>query len=75
MERADCTADEPYTLLLTPLIGTAPLVLTWYCSAESPDRNTALPVTEMQVNNELLLDDNAKSPMLPPQPTVEPGTR
>ena len=27
----------------------APSVLTWYCSALSPDRKTALPDTEMQV--------------------------
>ena len=68
-----CTADDPYTRFFTPLMATAPLVLTWYCRAESPDRNTALPVTEMQVNSELPLDDSARSPMLPPQPTVEPS--
>jgi hypothetical protein len=60
-------------LLVAALILTAPLVLTWYCSAESPDMKTALPATEMQVNSELPLDESARSPMLPPQPTVEPS--
>jgi hypothetical protein len=54
---------------------TAPLVLTWYCSAWSPDRNTALPATEMQVNSALVFCrwSSTRSPMLPPQPTVEPS--
>ena len=52
---------------------TAPLVLTWYCSALLPDRNTALPVTEMQVNSDFSLADMARSPRWPPQPAVEPS--
>ena len=67
------TAAELYTLFLTLLIGTAPLVLTWYDSALSPAKNTALPVTLMQVKSELALPDSAKSPTLPPQPMVEPS--
>ena len=53
----------------------APLVLSWYCSAVSPDRKTALPVTDMQVNRALAfrLLAIARSPMLPPQPTLEPS--
>ena len=58
---------------LTLLIFTAPPVLTWYCSALSPDRNTALPATDMQVKREVLFCDSTRSPMLPPQPTVEPS--
>ena len=70
---ADLTALEPYTLFLTLLMATAPLVLTWYDSAESPDRNTALPVTLMQVKVDVVLELSARSPMLPPQPIVEPS--
>lgn len=60
------------------LILMALLVLTWYCRAVSPDKHTALPATDMQVNTE---DGGAdafrllttRSPTLPPQPTVEPS--
>ena len=74
---ADLTVAEPYRLELlaglTLWMRTAPPVLTWYCSALSPDKNTALPVTEIQVNNEGVFLPSTRSPMLPPQPTVEPS--
>ncbi len=60
-------------MFFTPLMGTAPLGLIWYCSAWSPERNTALPLAEMQVKSEVALDDSARSPRFPPQPTVEPS--
>ena len=60
-------------MFFTALIATAPLVLTWYESALSPDRKTALPVTLIQVNSELPLLVSARSPRLPPQPMVEPS--
>ena len=71
---AALTELEPYTLppVTLPIL-TAPPVLTWYCRAVSPDRNTALPETDMQVNSELLFCVSTRSPMLPPQPTVEPS--
>ena len=56
----------------------APLVLTWYCKATSPERNTALPETEMPVNIDLefkLMGDTTKSSVLPPQPILEPSGR
>src|SRR5262249_30523438 len=71
---ADLTVAEPYTVLFfTLLMPTAPLVLTWYCSAVSPERKTALPDTDTQVKSELPFCDSARSPILPPQPTVEPS--
>ena len=70
---ADFTVLEPKGLLARLLICTAPPVLTWYCSAVSPDRKTALPATEMQVNSELVFWFSEMSPISPPQPTVEPA--
>ena len=64
---------EPYNPLFTPLMGTAPLLLTWYCTAVCPARNTELPVTEIQLNTELVLLDKARSPILPPHPETEPS--
>src|SRR4051812_46494203 len=64
---------ELYTFDFTPFTATAPPVLIWYCKAVSPDKKTALPVTEMQVKSELVLLDSARSPRLPPQPIVEPS--
>ena len=51
----------------------APLVLHWYCKADSPDSNTLLPDKEMLVNSELELFVKAMSPKRPPQPMVEPS--
>src|SRR5690606_27998924 len=58
---------------LATLTATGPAVLHWYCKASRPARNTVLPVTEMQVNSALPLPASARSPMLPPQPRVEPS--
>ncbi|HQW67952.1 MAG TPA: aminotransferase class IV, partial [Gemmatimonadales bacterium] len=53
--------------------GTAPLAVTWYGMAVSPERNTALPVTLMQVNAVVLLPEANRSPMRPPQPLTAPS--
>ena len=46
---------------------------TWYCTAECPDWNTALPATLTQVNVALPLPAANRSPMRPPQPEVTPS--
>ena len=58
------TSAELYTLPLRLLILTAPPEPTWYDKAWSPERNTVLPATEMQLSTRLTpLDDRARSPI------------
>ena len=54
-------------------MATAPLVPSWYCTACCPLRNTALPVTEMQLNTLPPLPCSIRSPMRPPHPLRAPS--
>src|SRR5262245_2430239 len=52
---------------------TGPPEPTWYRSALAPDRNTAFPVVEMQVNSVFVFWLINRSPILPPQPIFAPS--
>ena len=66
-------AGEPYTGDFVADRATAPPEPTWYCTADWPDMNTALPETLTQVNVARALLDRNRSPMRPPQPEVAPS--
>ena len=66
-------AVDPNSGALMPFTGTEPFVVTWYCTAERPDRKTALPDTLTQVNVDCPLPAANRSPMRPPQPLVAPS--
>ena len=64
---------EPNSVLVTPLIATAPAVDTWYWTACCPAMKTALPDALMQLKLALALLARNWSPMRPPQPEVAPS--
>ena len=71
--RAAEQAAEPNSGVLRPLKATGPDVETWYCTADLPDRKTALPETLTQVKVALPLPATNRSPMRPPQPDDAPS--
>ena len=66
-------AADPNSGLRMASNATGPRGDTWYCTAERPDTNTALPDTLTQVNVALPLPAANRSPMRPPQPDVAPS--
>ena len=58
---------------VSPEIWTAPVPPTWYWKTVSPAQNTALPDTEMLVNDALAFALATRSPRWPPQPTLTPS--